>query len=114
MPPQILIRVADSSACELQDLLPPDIRFKILVFTGDIADPPQLSRIETLAVAMSQPTSFAKKFDLAVDIITVASGKKNTVNANYLPQIFRSHWSKYAFRYCDGQCLIHMLQSFRR
>lgn len=76
MPPQILVRLADFSACELRDLLPADIRFKILVFTGDTADPKQLSRIERLATAMSQPNSFFKQFTAAVDVITVASGGK--------------------------------------
>lgn len=94
MPPQILIRLADFSACELHDLLPADVRFKILVFTGDMTNLTQMSRIEALAAAMSQTTSFAKKFAVAVDVITVASGKKNIVDVNCLPQIFRSHWTK--------------------
>lgn len=94
MPTQILIRLADLAACHLHDHLPADIRFKILVFTGDIADPTQLSRIETLAAAMLQPKSFFQQFAEAIDVITIASGKTNVVDVNCLPQIFRSHWTK--------------------
>lgn len=94
MPPQILIRMADFIPVELHDLLPSDVRFKVLIFTGDIADNMQLSKVEALATAMSQPASFAKQFSMAVDVITVALENKNTVNVNSLPQIFRSHWTK--------------------
>lgn len=48
MPPQVIVRAADARAYELQDLLPSDARFKILVFAGDTANPAQRAKVEKL------------------------------------------------------------------
>ncbi len=39
MPPQIILRAADARPYELQDLLPSDTRFKVIVFSGDVNAP---------------------------------------------------------------------------
>ena len=44
MPPQIIIRAADARPFELQDLLPADTRFKVLIFAGDFADAVKAAR----------------------------------------------------------------------
>lgn len=98
MPPQVIVRVADARACELQDLLPSDTRFKILVFAGDTTNPTQRVRVEKLAVEMDEgflsKSILGKTWDNAFDIITVSSGKKEDVDHHDVPQLFRSHWSK--------------------
>ena len=37
--PQIVLRMADRRAIDIQDVCPADTRFKVLVFTGDDATP---------------------------------------------------------------------------
>lgn len=57
--------------------------------------------MENLAEAMNRPESFFKKYtsgedrNKVFDILAISSGKKENVNYTDLPQIFRSHWSKY-------------------
>ena len=47
--PQVVVRAADARPFELQDLLPADTRFKLLVFAGATAAPAQLARVRVLA-----------------------------------------------------------------
>lgn len=103
MPPQILLRAADSRPFELQDLLPADNRFKVLVFTGDTSRVVQLSKVARLAQEMTsthgflQRCSSAEKTSTAFDIITISSASRSNVRHNDLPELFRSHWSKFVF-----------------
>jgi phenol 2-monooxygenase (NADPH) len=100
MHPQILLRAADARPFELQDLLPADTRFKVLIFVGDPTTPEQKRRVEKLAEEMSRPESFLKKYtpgverDTIFDVVAIASGTKAHVNYTAVPQYFRSHWSK--------------------
>lgn len=103
MVPQILIRAADARPIELQDLLPSDTRFKVLVFAGDTTQPAQRAKVSQLAEDMKKPQGFLRRFaprkdDTKVfDIISISLAKKATVRYNELPALFRSHWSKYVY-----------------
>jgi len=98
--PQILVRAADARPYELQDLLPADTRFKVLIFAGDTTDLAQRMKVEKLADEMGRPKSFLKKYtpgeerNKVFDILAISSGKKEHVNYTELPELFRSHWSK--------------------
>jgi phenol 2-monooxygenase len=98
--PQILIRVADARPFELQDLLPADTRFKVLIFAGDITNVAQRMKVDKLAEEMSKPESFLNKYPPAgewekvFDVLAIISGKKEQVEYTMLPKLFRSHWSK--------------------
>lgn len=106
MPPQILLRAADSRPYELHDLLPSDARFKVLVFTGNISRPTQLSKVEALAQEMGGANGFLRRFgrarsrvgdtafSAAFDVISISSARKTDVRYTVLPMLFRSHWSK--------------------
>lgn len=99
IPPQILIRAADHRPFELQDLLPSDGRFKVIIFTGDTSQAPQRARLATLAMEMGSGNGFLKQYSSndnmfsAFDIITISSTKK-IVRHTDVPELFRSHWSK--------------------
>lgn len=99
--PQILVRAADARPYELQDLLPADTRFKILIFAGDTTKIAQRIKVEELAQEMCRPESFLNKYapgeemNKVFDILAISSGKKEHVNYTELPKLFRSHWSKY-------------------
>ncbi|EPQ56124.1 hypothetical protein GLOTRDRAFT_137955 [Gloeophyllum trabeum ATCC 11539] len=101
MPPQTIIRVADSWPFELQDLLPADTRFKVVFFTGDYMNPTQRDKVLELAEKLNQPESFLRKFTPkgarsgdVFDLLTIAASKKEQVTYTDFPKVFRPHWSK--------------------
>ena len=100
MPPQTLLRAADGRPIELQDLLPSDTRFKILIFAGDTIESSQRAKLEWLAEELGNPKSFLSlfsssgKWESTFDIITISSGKMEDVEYTDVPKLLRSHWSK--------------------
>ena len=100
IPPQVFIRGADGRAFELQDLLPADVRYKVLVFTGDLDDSLQQERVDSLVKDLQKPESFFTRYasngssDSRFDIMTISKGKKELFNFMKVPSLLRSHWSK--------------------
>ncbi|KAG8221072.1 putative phenol hydroxylase [Butyriboletus roseoflavus] len=100
VPPQIFLRGADARPYELQDLLPSDFRFKLLVFTGDFSDSLQWEKIDSMVKDLQQPESFltrhasSKSSNSRSDIITISKGKKEKFDFLKIPSLLRSHWSK--------------------
>jgi phenol 2-monooxygenase len=92
------MRAADAWPFELQDLLPSDFLFKLLVFTGEFGNPLQQARVESMVMDMQKPDSFLNRYatpeDPRFDIITISKGRKETFNLFLLPTLLRSHWSK--------------------
>ncbi|KAJ7140287.1 FAD binding domain-containing protein [Mycena crocata] len=84
MPPQVLLCAADSRPVELQDLLPSNTHFKLLVFIGDTTafkDP------------AAQVDGIMKKFGRVVDVVSVVPSKRH-ISFMDLPAVLRPHWSK--------------------
>lgn len=112
MPPQILIRAADSRPFELQTLLPADTRFKVLIFAGDTSQASQRVRVDNLAMDMSASHRFLKTYSpsgnifSAFDILSISSATKLSVRYNELPKLFRSHWSKCVVKFFKYPLLI--------
>ncbi|KAG2051849.1 hypothetical protein BDR06DRAFT_958440 [Suillus hirtellus] len=98
VPPHKLMRAADALPFELQDLLPSDFLFKLLVFTGDFSDPLQQARVESMVTDMQKPESFLNRYSTPensrFDVITISKGQKYTFDFLRLPTLLRSHWSK--------------------
>ena len=94
--PQIFLRAADSRPVEIQDLLPSDARFKLLVFTGDSCSPMQLEKVrkttEELDSVLTALTG-GRIFEF-FDILSISATTKTKVRYNDLPALLRSHWSK--------------------
>ncbi|KAJ7251355.1 FAD binding domain-containing protein [Mycena rebaudengoi] len=88
MPPHVLIRAADFRPVNLQDLLPSDTRFKLLVFTGD--EPATSGRLLDLAVAIGE---IRRGFGKPMDVLTISSNRTN-FNHTEVPAALRPHWSK--------------------
>ena len=87
VPPHVFIRAADARPFELQDLLPSDTRFKVLVFAGDTVDAAQLARVRALAAEMGRPEGFLERFGSGepgkvFDILSISSAKKTEANYN--------------------------------
>jgi phenol 2-monooxygenase len=101
MLPQIFVRAADARPVDIQDMLPADTRFKLLLFVG-LLTPEKLTSVRRLAEEMQLPTSFLQKYGYPTegkaqsmfDIIPITAGQKDDVNFLDLPLVFRSHWSK--------------------
>ncbi|KAF9220325.1 hypothetical protein BS17DRAFT_787540 [Gyrodon lividus] len=99
MLPQVFVRAADPLPVEIQDLLPADVRFKVLIFTGILTET-QIANLNSLAVQLSKPSSFLQKYvahgqvSSMFDIITTIAGKKEDANFLVVPPLFRPHWSK--------------------
>jgi len=102
--PQIILRAADARPFEIQDLCPSDTRFKILVFVGDLKNPKQNQRVNELAADMGAAKGllnmFGGRYDQdtgewdAFDLLSICSGKKESVSYLDVPPLFRSQWSK--------------------
>lgn len=106
MPPQTILRAADARPYELQDLLLSDTRFKILVFSGDLDAEHQRDRLSAFAREATTDGGFVHKYGWrhageeaewgeVFELVTIVSGKKETVNYTAVPAVLRSHWSKY-------------------
>ncbi|KAG1771531.1 FAD binding domain-containing protein [Suillus occidentalis] len=101
MLPQIFVRAADARPVEIQDMLPADTRFKLLLFVG-LLTPEQLAKVRGFAEELELPTSFLQKYNYPAegkaqsmfDIISITAGHKDDVNFLDLPPTFRTHWSK--------------------
>ncbi|KAH9893347.1 FAD binding domain-containing protein [Cubamyces lactineus] len=95
--PQMFIGAADGQPFEIQDLLPADLRFKVLVFGGNISIQGDLERLKEVAIAMDAPESFLRRFghgDGVFDVLCFSSAKQETTDYLDFPAFFRPHWSK--------------------
>ena len=119
MPSRILIRAADYRPFELQELLPSDSRFKVLIFAGDTSHVSQRAKVAALATEMNATDGFLRSYSphgnilAAFDIITISSAQNAIVRHTDMPELFRSHWSKLVltFRILKNS---HVHQSFCR
>ncbi|KAG9313144.1 putative monooxygenase [Chiua virens] len=100
VPPQKFVRAADASPHELQDLLPSDFRYKLLVFTGDLNDASQRGKIDSMVKDLQRSESFLTKYTSSkpstakFDILTISKGKKEEFDFLKVPALLRPHWSK--------------------
>ncbi|KAH7890912.1 FAD binding domain-containing protein [Phlebopus sp. FC_14] len=99
MLPQIFVRAADARPLDIQDVLPADVRFKVLIFAGHVTET-QVTHLNLLAEQLDKPSSFLRKypahgnFSSIFDIVTIIAGKKEDVDYNIVPMLLRLHWSK--------------------
>ncbi|KAF7377670.1 hypothetical protein MSAN_00189900 [Mycena sanguinolenta] len=88
MPPQLFIRAADGRPVELQDLLPSNTLFKLLVFTGDTVT----AALGHLAANLQE---IVDKFATNVELISILSpAKQPDFCFMDLPGALRPHWTK--------------------
>ena len=104
MPPQVVVRAADARPFDLQDLLPSDTRFKILIFAGDLGDHARLAALESLVIQATSENGFLRKYGLrghgnlwdeVFEVLTVLIGRKDEIEFTVVPEVLRPHWSKY-------------------
>lgn len=98
----MVIRAADGRPYELQDLLPSDTRFKVLVFAGDTSCAEQLSKVNVLASELLGEGGILSGYvpcglDLfsVFDVLTLSTATLKAVKVDDIPAPMRSHWSKW-------------------
>jgi phenol 2-monooxygenase len=102
MPPQIFVGAADARPYEIQDMLPSNTRFKLLLFVGYLTKE-RVRELDALSGEMQDPACFLQKYGYSAEgtaqsmfsIITIMSGDKEDVEFTRLPTLLRPHWSKY-------------------
>ena len=123
MPPQMFIRAASVKPVEVQDLLPADTRFKILVFAGNISTEKDRAALQVLAVELDKQGNFLRQYgrgDVSrwevFDVLCFSSAKQDQVDylgeqpkyrrrsvskahdgllrLSDFPEFFRPHYSK--------------------
>ncbi|KAK0501667.1 FAD binding domain-containing protein [Armillaria luteobubalina] len=105
IPPEMVVRAADSRSFNIQDLLPSDARFKLIVFTGDTSSTSTLASLQHSADELqSVLTKYCASEPITsmFDIISISSESKATILYNALPPLFRCHWSKVYIADVDG------------
>ena len=96
-PPRSLIRAADARPTDIQDLLPADGRFKVVILLGKgyHSQPPLLEKIaKELEHTLSEFVGQGNGVDERFDIVTVAEMSRRDANVPSFPALLRSHWSK--------------------
>ncbi|ETW78714.1 hypothetical protein HETIRDRAFT_459911 [Heterobasidion irregulare TC 32-1] len=92
--PQVVLRMADRRAIDIQDVCPADTRFKVLVFTGDLRDPAQRARVEKFAAELGRKDGFFRaigetKAESIYDVLSILKGKKEEGSHFDVPEILR-------------------------
>ena len=99
MLPQIFVRAADIRPVDIQDMLPADVRFKVLFFVGILTEA-RSAELKLLAEELSKPSSVFHKYNAdgnistVFDVISIIAGTKDDTNYLVVPAFFRPHWTK--------------------
>ena len=87
MPPQVFIRAASGRPVEIQDLLPADTRFKILVFAGNISVKKDKDKLQALADSLNMSENFLRRHGRGdvgswevFDVLCFSSAKQDQVD----------------------------------
>ena len=101
VPPQMVVCAADGGPYELQDLLPSDTRFKVLVFAGDTLCAEQLSRVSVLTDELLGDGGILSCYaprglglPSIFDVLTLSTAPLKQMRVGDLPKSLRCHWSK--------------------
>ncbi|KAL1740745.1 FAD binding domain-containing protein [Schizophyllum fasciatum] len=95
-PPHVFIRAADGKPVEVQDLLPANGLFKLLVFTGERTRAGFAATVQQFAEALV--TALARFGITAVsefmDVVMILGGKLDPGSVLAIPTVLRPHWSR--------------------
>lgn len=106
LPSYKVLNQSDARPWHLQELLPSNGAWRILVFAGDILDSIQLARYHALGIAMDSANSFLRQFtrsdepvDSVFEVITIHSAPRVGVELLSLPDIFHPFSQEYGWDY---------------
>ena len=99
---QIVVRHVDARPFHLHDIMPTDLRFRVLIFAGDCSFASQLNKIEEISSALEVICKFytplPAAYDDVMDFITVSSNPHASFEKESLPLFLRGNKWKL---FCD-------------
>ncbi|KAK2812985.1 hypothetical protein FQN50_001006 [Emmonsiellopsis sp. PD_5] len=98
MPSFKVINQADARPWHLQERLPSDGRWRILLFPGDITKPSLLSQYTALGAKLASKDSFLRRYtpaaaaiDSVIEVLTVHAAPRREIELQELPEIFHPY-----------------------
>lgn len=98
MPSFKVLNQSDARPWHLQELLPSNGRWRLIIFAGDILNTTQAQKIHSLGEKLNNPTSFIRRctpsiqpIDSIIECLTVHSTPRKTVDIFHFPPIFRPY-----------------------
>jgi phenol 2-monooxygenase len=93
-----VLNQSDARPWHLQELLPSNGRWRVILFPGDISTPEQRKKLDAVGVAIDDETSFLHRFtpagsryDAIFEILTVHNSKRETTTIFDFPEVFRPY-----------------------
>lgn len=114
---QIVVRHVDARPFHIHDQMPTDLRFRIMIFTGDCRMPSQLKKIsetaDVLKALACRYTPSTAAYDDVIDFITVSSNPHAEFEKESLPMLlWQNKWKLFCDEVAlDGVCIILCLSS---
>ncbi|KAH7114914.1 FAD binding domain-containing protein [Dactylonectria macrodidyma] len=107
IPSHKVLNQSDARPWHLQERLPSNGTWRVIVFGGDVLNPVQLARCAAFAKALSSPDSFVNRYKPKGDerlssfyeIITIHSSAREKVDLLTLPDIFHPYSPEYGWDY---------------
>lgn len=106
MPSFKVLNHSDARPWHLQEILKSDGRWRLVIFAGDIKDPKQNERVQTLGTRLADPKSFLARFtprskpiDSVIEVLTVHSANPHETEIFDFPEIFRPYSEKDGWDY---------------
>lgn len=100
MPSFKVLNQADARPWHFQERLTSNGRWRLVVFAGDVSNAEQMSRVQELGSTLASSSSFIKRFtppgkpiDTVIEILTIHSAPRTTMELHDFPDIFHP-WSE--------------------
>ncbi|KAI0642305.1 FAD binding domain-containing protein [Trametes meyenii] len=96
MVPHIFILASNAVPMNIHDALPSDMRFKVLVFVGNITDETTARQIRQVGEQLAATDSFLQRYggSKVFDVLCISASSKDDVDWTDFPKVLSSHWSK--------------------
>lgn len=98
MPSVKILNQSDARPWHLQELIPSNGIWRVLLFPGDVSQSSQKAKLDGLCEQMSSPSSFLKRFtpskgryDSVIEVLTVHAAKRWDVDLFDFPQVLRPY-----------------------
>lgn len=106
MPSFKVLNQADARPWHFQELLKSNGRWRVVVFAGDVSDKTQMERVQKLGRGLASSSSFISRFtprskpiDSVIEILTVHSAPRVSVELSDFPEIFRPYSEREGWDY---------------
>ncbi|EGU72927.1 hypothetical protein FOXB_16565 [Fusarium oxysporum f. sp. conglutinans Fo5176] len=107
IPSHKVLNQSDARPWHLQELLPSNGKWRIIVFAGDVLDKSQFARISALAEKLSSRDSFMNRYIIKDDgavnsfleVLTIHSSSRDKVELLSLPDVFHPFSEEYGWDY---------------